>query len=219
MALEVLWTRCQVVVAGRGPRGVRRYDVPERALPDHHDAQAEVPFAAWALGERVEAAGLLPCASGPWWSMLSSLRNGPEVEALVGAGTLESVTVEGANARYLAPAGFLDRLEALEAAVEPDDTLRVLGPLDPMLWCRALVHHVFDFEYVWEVYKPAAQRRWGWYVCPLLHRGRLVGRFEGHTEGGDVVVDTLWTEPGVRLDRRAFKRALERLRLPERKSA
>lgn len=219
MALEVLWTRCQVVVAGRGPRGVRRYDVPERALPDHHDAQAEVPFATWALGERVEAAGLLPCASGPWWSMLSSLRNGPEVEALVGAGTLESVTVEGANARYLASAGFLDRLEALEAAVEPDDTLRVLGPLDPMLWCRALVHHVFDFEYVWEVYKPAAQRRWGWYVCPLLHRGRLVGRFEGHTEEGEVVVDTLWTEPGVRLDRRAFKRALERLRLPERKSA
>jgi uncharacterized protein YcaQ len=50
-------------------------------------------------------------------------------------------------------------------------------------------------------------------VCPLLHRGRLVGRFEGHTEGGEVVVDTLWTEPGVRLDRRAFKRALERLRL------
>jgi uncharacterized protein YcaQ len=193
--------------------------VPERALPEHHATQAELPFAAWALSERVEAAGLLPCASGPWWSMLSSLRNGPEVETLVRAGALEAVTVEGANARYLAPAGFLGRLEALEAAVEPDDTLRVLGPLDPMLWCRALVHHVFDFEYVWEVYKPAAQRRWGWYVCPLLHRGRLVGRFEGHTEAGEVVVDTLWTERGVRLDRRAFKRALERLRLSSVKTA
>src|SRR5688500_18715142 len=37
MALEVLWTRCQVVVCGRGPGG-KRYDVPERALP--HTARA-----------------------------------------------------------------------------------------------------------------------------------------------------------------------------------
>ena len=57
-----------------------------------------------------------------------------------------------------------------------DDRVRILGPLDPLLWDRNLVHHVFDFEYVWEVYKPAHQRRWGWYVCPLLQRDRLIGR-------------------------------------------
>ncbi|MBZ0117842.1 MAG: winged helix DNA-binding domain-containing protein, partial [Sandaracinaceae bacterium] len=37
MALEILWTRCEVVVAGRTARGGKVYDVPERALPSVHD--------------------------------------------------------------------------------------------------------------------------------------------------------------------------------------
>ncbi|TNF32283.1 MAG: hypothetical protein EP329_10760, partial [Deltaproteobacteria bacterium] len=57
MALEVLWTRCQVVVAGRSGRG-KLYDLPARALPTA-DAPAPASFARWALLERVEAAGLL----------------------------------------------------------------------------------------------------------------------------------------------------------------
>jgi len=47
---------------------------------------------------------------------------------------------------------------------------------------------------VWEVYKPAAKRRWGWYVCPLLHRGQLVGRLEATSEGDALVVKRLWRE-------------------------
>ncbi len=34
LALELLWTRCRVVVSGRDARGRRLYDVPDRALPD-----------------------------------------------------------------------------------------------------------------------------------------------------------------------------------------
>ena len=58
MALEILWT------AGRSREGGKLYDVPERALPDHHDAPAE-PFERWALLDRVRAAGLLARAGGP----------------------------------------------------------------------------------------------------------------------------------------------------------
>lgn len=61
-----------------------------------------------------------------------------------------------------------------------------------------------------EEYKPAAQRRWGYYVCPLLHRGRLVGRLEAHREGRRLVVDRLWEEAGQELDRRALDEALSR---------
>ncbi|MCO4834815.1 MAG: winged helix DNA-binding domain-containing protein, partial [Acidimicrobiaceae bacterium] len=44
----------------------------------------------------------------------------------------------------------------------PDDDgrMRILGPLDPLIWDRKLVQHIFSFEYIWEVYKPVEQRRW-----------------------------------------------------------
>jgi uncharacterized protein YcaQ len=203
MALEVLWGRCQVVVCGRrGPD--RTYDVPERALPAVAHLEPEGDFSEWALLERVEAAGLLPVNAGPWWSMLSRVRTTPLPKRLVAEGAIEEVVVDGGRRRYLAPKGFRDRTFA-----DDDGRMRILGPLDPLLWDRVLVKHVFGFDYVWEVYKPAAQRKWGWYVCPLLHQGRLVGRVEAHVEAGEIVVDRLWKEAKP-FDQRAFKAAIER---------
>ena len=204
LALRVLWTRCRLVAVAKGPRGTV-YDLPERALPDQHDAPAPSDRARQMVLDRVEAAGLLATAGGPWWSMIGAARADGTVDDLVREGLVEVVSVRGSRRRYLAPAGFRER-----AHPEPDDRVRILGPLDPLLWNRALVEHAFGFEYVWEVYKPAEQRRWGWYVCPLLHQGRLVGRIEAHQEGADLVVDRLWREDGVPFPDRAYARALAR---------
>jgi hypothetical protein len=207
MALEVLWTRCQVVVSGRGAGG-KRYDVPERALPSIAGKSAPggaEAFERWALLERVEAAGLLSRAAGPHWSVLSEVRTSQLPDALVREGLMEEVAVPGSPRRYLAPAGFRER-----PVEEPDARVRILGPLDPLLWDRGLVKLLFGFEYTWEVYKPAEQRRWGWYVCPLLHRGRLVGRLEARVVDGVLRVDNLWREKGVKLDDAAVDEALAR---------
>ena len=78
------------------------------------------------------------------------------------------------------------------------------------------MRHLFDFDYVWEVYKPAERRVWGWYVQPLLHRGRLVGRLEGTIEndarkGGEKVltITRLWRE-SKSFDEDALDAALSR---------
>ena len=205
MALEVLWTQCRVVVCGRTPAG-KLYDVPSRALGHVHDRVTdEAGFLRWALIERVEAAGLLARAGGPCWSMLGPARTSRLVDDLVGEGELEEVVVEGSSRPYLAPAGFAARRHGRD-----DGRLRILGPLDPLLWDRKLVKQAFGFDYVWEVYKPKSERRWGWYVCPLLHRGELVGRIEARVDGATLVVDRLWAEEGRELDREALDRALER---------
>jgi hypothetical protein len=187
MALEVLWTRCEVVVCGREGRGYV-YDVPERALPAHWDRPIEQPFGERALLDRVRAAGLLPRASGPQWSMLKEVRTAAWVDAWVAEGRLVEVGLPGSSRRWLCTPDFLVREDH-----DDDGAMRILGPLDPLLWDRELVRLAFGFEYVWEVYKPAEQRRWGWYVVPLLHRGALVGRLEAHVDGA-LVVDRVWRE-------------------------
>jgi len=177
MALEILWTRCDIVVAGRTESGAKLYDVPERTFGPVEEPRGD--FARWALRERAHAAGLLTRGGGSMWSMLSNVRTsllGNEmIGEMIASGELVDVMIEDSPRHYLAVPSFL------KARARYDDQVRILGPLDPLLWDRALVRHVFDFDYVWEVYKPAHQRHWGWYVCPLLHRDRLIGRLDTQT--------------------------------------
>lgn len=203
MALEILWTRCRVVVAGRAPDGAKRFDLPRRALPAHHDRPA-APFGPWALKERVASAGLLARAVSPSWSMLRDERVAL-TERMLDEGEVEEVRVEGSSRPYLAPAGF-----TVPRRHRDDGRMRILGPLDPLIWDRKLVRQIFGFDYVWEVYKPASDRRWGWYVCPLLHRGDLVGRVEAKVQKNTLVVHRLWREEGADFDEDAFDAAIER---------
>jgi uncharacterized protein YcaQ len=76
---------------------------------------------------------------------------------------------------------------------------------------------LLGFEHVIEMYKPAPQRRYGYYVLPFLWRDRIVGRADLKSErsDGSLVVKALHVEPGVRRSRaldEAFDRALDRLR-------
>jgi len=201
MAIEILWTLCDIVVVGRTESGAKIYDVPERVFGEV--TPATEPFDRWALRERVHAAGLLTRAGGSMWSMLGGVRTSGLVDEMIEAGELLEVAIEDSPRRYLALSSFLETKR-----VRYDDRVRILGPLDPLLWDRNLVRHAFDFEYVWEVYKPASQRRWGWYVCPLLQRDALIGRVEARVEKNALAVKKLWLEGDA--DRDAIDAAFER---------
>nr|HET7437007.1 winged helix DNA-binding domain-containing protein [Thermoanaerobaculia bacterium] len=204
MALEILWTRCDIVVAGRTDSGNKLYDIPSRALGDIANAPTAGDFPRWALLERVRAAGLLTRAGGSMWSMLSHVRTSPLVDEMIAAGELLEVHLEESPRRYLAAPEFLTT-----RSPRYDDRARILGPLDPLLWDRDLVRHTFGFDYVWEVYKPAPQRIWGWYVCPILHRDRLVARIDARIDGGTLIVSKLWLED-ENVDRDAIRDGIER---------
>jgi len=69
----------------------------------------------------------------------------------------------------------------VEASIPPGGvppSVTLLAPLDPFVWDRGLLASLYGFDYVWEVYVPAAKRRWGYYVLPILYGDRLVGRIE-----------------------------------------
>ncbi len=53
------------------------------------------------------------------------------------------------------------------------------------------------FEYVWEVYKPAAARRWDYYVLPVAWDEHFVARFDARCEGGCLSIHAWHWEPGI----------------------
>ena len=71
-----------------------------------------------------------------------------------------------------------------------------------LIWNRGLIKGLFDFEYVWEVYKPKTQRKYGYYVLPILYGDRFIARFEPRFDKKERIftVENWWWEEGVKLD-------------------
>jgi len=102
-------------------------------------------------------------------------------ERLIEADRLALVHVESVRSPFLAPPDAEERLEEARRH-RFDGRARFLSPLDPLLWSRKALRELWDFEYAWEVYKPPAKRRWGYYVLPVLYGDRFVARFDAKYE-------------------------------------
>jgi uncharacterized protein YcaQ len=124
---------------------------------------------------------------------------------LLDRGELAGVTVEGMRGERFIVGDELPLLVQAErevaAGTPPGDaaaTCTFLAPLDPLLWDRGALEPLYQFDYRWEVYTPAAKRKWGYYVLPILFGDRLVGRIEPRLDRKARVVRVLglsW-EPG-----------------------
>jgi uncharacterized protein YcaQ len=115
---------------------------------------------------------------------------------LVDAGDLVPVAVDGVRGERFVLAEEVSLLEATTGDDRPAG-VAFLAPLDPFVWDRDFLRSLYDFDYVWEVYVPAARRRWGYYVLPILFGDRLVGRIEPRVDrhhGVLRILDVWWEE-------------------------
>jgi uncharacterized protein YcaQ len=84
-----------------------------------------------------------------------------------------------------------------------------LAPLDPVS-ARGRAKVLFGFDYVWEVYKPERQRKFGYYTLPVLWGDRLVARFDSKLDRtrNTFVILGLWLEDKMLGKDEAFAEAL-----------
>lgn len=202
-ALEFLWRTGSLAVDRRvGFQKV--YDLAERVIPDGHRAVGmdETAFVDWKCAGALERLGVAtPGELAAFWGVLSP----DEAKRWCDRqprGELVEVAVETADGAR--PRRMLARPESLDSLADlppPPGRIRVLSPFDPMIRDRQRTARLFGFDYRIEVFVPAAKRRYGYYVFPLLEGDRLIGRLDMKRRGqsGVLSVSGLWLEPGVRL--------------------
>jgi uncharacterized protein YcaQ len=192
-ALEYHFATGALAVANRLTNFQRVYDLPERVLPEEHlsrdiseeDARRElIARAAGSMG----VATLKDLAD---YYRMSAKDVAPLVQDLVNDGALSAVSVEGwQETGYLSSTARLPRRIAGAS---------LLSPFDPVVWYRPRAERLFDFHYRIEIYVPAAQRKWGYYVLPFRIGDVIVARVDlkADRQSGNLLVLAAHQEPGT----------------------
>ena len=221
LALYYLWRTGEVMTHHRN-RFERVYALTERVAPAHliresGEAEADRFLVTKEIGfdglSRVRRTGDSYQRGEPDRAAKAQLAS------LLAEGEIIEVRVEGWKALHYAlgrDAGTLATLSGggIPAAWTPlgTDTTEeavFLAPLDPVS-ARGRASVVFGFDYVWEVYKPEARRKFGYYTLPVLWGDRLVGRFDSRLDrtARAFVVLGLWLEDEALGHDDAFAQAL-----------
>lgn len=162
--LEMLNRLGDVAISGREGK-VRLWDLAERVYPSDLHVPSYDAARAELDGRRLASLGL---------ARVSSKANGEELGA---GGAGEPVLVDGLDGEWRVDP------DALAALDEPfEGRCALLSPFDRLVYDRVRALELFDFEYVLEMYKPAAQRRWGYFALPILVGDRLVGKLDAKAD-------------------------------------
>jgi uncharacterized protein YcaQ len=210
-ALEYLWRCGELAVSKRDPSSFQKwYDLQERVLGSVH-ASTATAHVDWACGEALDRLGTataaevagffsaVPLATARAWCA-KGLANGSLIE----------VDVERLDAPR--PVRCVARPNLAQAAkrastcnaIDGRDSIRLLCPFDPVIRDRKRLKRLFNFDYRFEAFVPAAKRVFGYYVLPMLEGDRLIGRVDLKTDRQEDVlrVKGVWWEDGFKATRR-----------------
>ena len=219
-ALDVLYVMGEIGIHHKV--GTRRvFDLIDRlippetlSLPDPNPTDED--YQDWHVLRRIGGLGLVQAGASEYWGGILGIRQKNQrqtiLNRLVEQGKLLPVSVDGLVGRtfYICNRDEKSLHEASNAS-RAKPGAAIIAPLDNLLWDRNLVRWIFEFDYVWEVYKPVSKRIFGYYVLPILYGDRFIGRFEPTFDriSNELVIKNWWWEEGIVPDEKMESALLE----------
>lgn len=170
--LELLWRAGEIAISRR--EGTQRvWDLIEQVLPaTAADPLPDEVVAIETMERQLRTRGFEDRGFGTAIDYALPARE-IGLDSLLADGVAVPLAIDGLPGEWIAHA---EVLAALDQTWQPRTTL--LGPFDPLISDRDRAEALFDFRFRLEIYVPAAKRQYGYYVLPVLHGDRLIGRID-----------------------------------------
>jgi len=197
--LTFLAARGEIAIVGR--QGAQRvWDLAERWFPETEplsDEEADRRF----LRRRLESLGIARRGLIERADVVSYTRQELTVPDIVRTGLAVPVSIDGVPGDWVADP---DALATMDTPLPARTTL--LSPFDRLIHDRDRTEALFGFQYKLEMYVPKEKREYGYYVLPVLHGDRLIGRVDPEFDRKQRIlrIHSLYLEPGAPDDAKAL---------------
>jgi hypothetical protein len=205
MALEVLFAYGDLMVSDR-VNFQRVYDVRERVLPEWVDATPVTPDDGrrFCLEQAAKALAVFEPRNLTWYAYMMATPARTIVKALIEEGVLIKIQGDSMNGVRTWMV-HRDSLPLLKRAADGDlkaERTTFLAPFDSLFWAGKRDQDLWGFKQLLECYKRADDRVYGYFCFPILHKDRLVGRFDPKLDrkSGVLYLHALYLEPGIEPD-------------------
>lgn len=200
--LDYLWMSGQIMVAGR-VNGQKQWDLAKRVLPEWTPRArlTEREATCRAIEKSLMALGVATPRQIRYHFVRGRYPHFPEALAdLEQAGTIQRAEISNWPGEWFIHASSLPWLDGSPDQYTTRTTL--LSPFDNLIADRARTLQFFNFDYRIEIYTPKARRRYGYYVLPILHGERLIGRLDPEMDraAGRLTIHAVHAEPGAPRD-------------------
>jgi uncharacterized protein YcaQ len=201
--LDYLWTKGDIMVAGR-QGGQKLWDIAERFLPawTPRESLPKHEIVNRATQKAIRALGVAQPAHIRYHFMRGTYANLPQVlDELEAEGRVQQVQLVGDGGELLPGPWYIhtDDLPLLERLERGDWQPRatLLSPFDNLICDRARTELLWDFHFRIEIYVPQAKRQYGYYVLPILHGDRLIGRIDPRMDRKRkrLTINAIYAEP------------------------
>jgi len=205
VALEFLFSFGELMIADRD-KFQRVYDLTGRVLPkwvDTHEPTVEERDRFW-VERGAKALGVCTARQAGDYTWMNVTRSKPHIQSLVRDRLLIPISGELSNGNIGELLIHRDNLQMLEQAADgalKTERTTFLSPFDNLFWATARDELFWGFHKSLEAYLPAPKRVYGYFCLPILHKDRLVGRFDPKLERktGTLILRALYLEPGIKI--------------------
>jgi uncharacterized protein len=202
--LESMYHSGELVIHHK--KGTRKYYgltenlIPSALLNKSDPNTTTANYYQWYVKRRIKSVGLLwDKASDAWLGFnLKKEERQKAIKELLDKDEIIELKITDIDEKFHLPKQELQLLENSEIHYEA----AVIAPLDNLIWDRKLISKLYNFDYKWEVYTPSKDRKYGYYILPVIYNGNFIARFEPimYRKSKEIIFQNWWWEQDIRKD-------------------